>query len=333
MSVTRRPDRPGWWVRLKIGGRWLQRYGGPKKDDARDLEVSLKKEFVPTPESQLRKFVEEIYWPAQMAKLTDKARQREWGILTNHVGPFFDGQIAAISPQRLLEYVRHRKASRASSDSIRKELNVAHHIIRRALALDLITKDPFQKLERGDVPKPSPGRIRYLSQEEWKQLLFHLPEEHLLFFLFLINTGARRGDAFQLEHSDLDLVQGIARVGRDKRGKPKIVPLSPFLVKMLKKRTILEGNPRVFWQCGHPESFSRVFRKALRRAGIQNCRLHDLRHSFASQLAMHGVPIQTIQGLLGHEDPRMTARYSHLSPEHLAASVAALKGIYKGRVN
>jgi len=102
---------------------------------------------------------------------------------------------------------------------------------------------------------------------------------------------------------------------------------------MLKKRPILNGNSRVFWQATHFESFSRVFRKAARRAGIQNCRLHDLRHSFASQLAMHGVPIQTIQGLLGHEDPRMTARYSHLSPEHLAASIDALKGIYKGKMN
>ncbi len=77
-----------------------------------------------------------------------------------------------------------------------------------------------------------------------------------------------------------------------------------------------------------PNMVTMAFRRAVKRAGITDFHLHDLRHSFASYLTMGGANLQAVQMLLGHKDLRMTMRCSHLSPEHLAGAVKALDGVF-----
>jgi site-specific recombinase XerD len=66
---------------------------------------------------------------------------------------------------------------------------------------------------------------------------------------------------------------------------------------------------------------------AMAMAGITDFRFHDLRHTYASHLAMRGVHIRALQELLGHKSVIMTQRYSHLSPEHLQNAVKLLDGV------
>jgi integrase len=65
-------------------------------------------------------------------------------------------------------------------------------------------------------------------------------------------------------------------------------------------------------------------RRAAKRAGIEDFRLHDARHTFASYQAMAGIQQRGLQALLGHKDSRMTMRYSHLSDAYLKAAVNAV---------
>jgi hypothetical protein len=67
-----------------------------------------------------------------------------------------------------------------------------------------------------------------------------------------------------------------------------------------------------------------AFDRACRHAGIVDFHFHDLRHTFASWLAMRGVPLATVSSLLGHTTPTMTLRYAHLSPKHLTSAVRVL---------
>ncbi len=72
------------------------------------------------------------------------------------------------------------------------------------------------------------------------------------------------------------------------------------------------------------KSIKTGFWAALRRSGIDHCRFHDLRHTFASRLVMSGVDIVTVKELMGHKDIKMTMRYSHPTPEHKKQAVERL---------
>ena len=71
----------------------------------------------------------------------------------------------------------------------------------------------------------------------------------------------------------------------------------------------------------------RSFQTALRRAGIEDFRFHDLRHTSCSYLTMRGAPIQAVQDHAGHSSIKMTMRYSHLSPQFRRESIQLLNGL------
>jgi site-specific recombinase XerD len=78
---------------------------------------------------------------------------------------------------------------------------------------------------------------------------------------------------------------------------------------------------------GHIGDVKHSFTSACRKAGITDFRFHDLRHTYASHLAMRGVHIRALQELLGHKTLIMTQRYSHLAPERLQNAVKLLDAV------
>lgn len=149
-------------------------------------------------------------------------------------------------------------------------------------------------------------------------------------------TGMRRSEVVRLKVSDIDSTRMVIRVVQGKGGKDRDLPLNPELLETL----------REYWRWRKPKDYlfpSRGERRgpadmplsdktvwhvcgdAARKAGItKHVTPHTLRHSWATHLLEAGTDLRTIQMLLGHGDLETTARYIHLSQEHLHAAANPL---------
>ena len=131
----------------------------------------------------------------------------------------------------------------------------------------------------------------------------------------LILTGARRWEILSLPWSQVDLENRRLRLADSKSGA-KEVHLNPPAVEVLRRLTPVEGNPYVIpgrRKGAHMQDLKSAWQKIRDKAGLEDLRLHDLRHSFASVGAGAGLSLPVIGALLGHAQPATTARYAHLA--------------------
>lgn len=174
------------------------------------------------------------------------------------------------------------------------------------------------------------ARDRCLSPEEEARLIEALPNRLRPLVTVALHTGMRRGELRALRWEDVDLATATIRVRRDKAGEGRWVALNSLAREALEeaRRQQEAPSPYVF---SSPRgrflhNFERDWRPALRAAGIPDFRFHDLRHTFASRLAMAGVDLYTVQRAGGWKTHVMVQRYAHLSPDHIRAAVERLVG-------
>ena len=169
--------------------------------------------------------------------------------------------------------------------------------------------------------KENNARVRYLAADEEARLFQICPDRYKPFVTVALHTGLRKGELLGLRWRDVDFEAGILTVERSKHGEVKRVPMNSRVVEILK--TLPRTSPHVFppKQC---QWISQVFPAIVRKANIPDFHFHDLRHSFASRLAMAGVDLLTIKELGGWKTLAMVLRYAHLSPDHKRAAVERL---------
>ena len=197
------------------------------------------------------------------------------------------------------------------------------------------------------MSKEPPGRIRYLTLEEYDRLLIALDPETLRenpynagrdfsqllnvylrpIVLVALHSGLRRSEILSLRRQSIDWQNRRIIVEHTKNGERRIIPMNGTLYETLRRLPARLDSDSLFPGV-KPNIVTLAFRRAVKRAKIVDFRFHDLRHSFASHLTMGGANLRAIQTLLGHKDLRMTMRYSHLSPEHLQGAVKALDSVF-----
>lgn len=160
--------------------------------------------------------------------------------------------------------------------------------------------------------------------------------------MFLLSTGARLNEALSATWSQIDMPNRVWRIpaSNSKSGKVRSVPLNDSALDVLGQlgtegefehlfvnRTYRKENPNY----GKPYvSIMKVWSRLRKAAGLPHLRLHDLRHQYASFLVNSGRTLYEVQQILGHSDPKVTMRYSHLSSKALQDAANSASIIIKG---
>jgi integrase len=180
-------------------------------------------------------------------------------------------------------------------------------------------------------------RERFLSEEEFERLGHALADaEHLRLttpwviaaIRLLTLTGARLSEIRTLRWTEVDEERRMLRL-RDSKTNEKTIHLSDAALDVLASIPRLPDNPYVI--CGEKSeaclvNLQKPWRRIRRMAGLDDVRIHDLRHSFASVAAAQGLSLPVIGALLGHSQPATTARYAHLGANPVARANEEVSG-------
>lgn len=165
-------------------------------------------------------------------------------------------------------------------------------------------------------------RERYLQAHEVRALFDELDQNVNRMvgqvIRLLLYTGARKREVLDARWSEVDLAQGVLWVPpeRSKSRKPRPIALSYSAVELIRSLPREPDVPYLFFNPRTrkpPVSIFSAWNTIRHKVGLADVRLHDLRHSYASFLVNAGHSLYEVQRLLGHQDPKVTMRYAHLS--------------------
>lgn len=249
--------------------------------------------------------------------------------------PFLGGKpVDRIDPSDIRDFAQARLEGRCSDgikrkhdrglskSTVNRDLAVIKHILQRAVDDGFARENPGRKVKLFRVQERD---RRVLSEVEERRLLAAAAPHLGPLLVVALNTGLRRSELTNLDWSDVDFETGYLFVRRQTKSyKNRNVPLNDAARDTLRK---LPG-PRV----GHVfrfkgdsiEDVKKSMRSAVTRAEIAHSTLHTCRHTFATRLVMAGVPLPTVQRLLGHASITTTMRYAHPAPVDLVNAVNIL---------
>ncbi len=329
MSLYKRKDSQFWWVKLTPqSGPPIQRSAGTADKVADEefhdkLKASLwdQERLGIKPRRTWREAV--VRW---LEETSDKATHPEdkkkllW--LHSFLGDLTLDQITL----DVIDRIRSARLKDVSKGTCNRYLALIRAILRRS-------RDEWEWIDK--VPKvrlfkESNNRERSLTPDQAQRLIGELPEHQREVVLFALATGLRQSNVLGLEWGQVNLDQSHAWIHgwQSKNRRPISVPLNATALAVL-KRQVGKNAIRVFTYQGKPLSNAntRAWQAARRRAGIEDFRWHDLRHTWATWQRQAGTPTHELQSLGGWRTGAMVERYAHLAPDHLSAAATRLDSV------
>ncbi|MBN1348962.1 site-specific integrase [candidate division KSB1 bacterium] len=241
---------------------------------------------------------------------------------------FFKGEfLMSIKASDIEDYIGKRRKEGVSNATINRELACLKKMYNLAIKWGEAKRNPVIDVEFLEEP---PGRTRFLSEEE-AQRLIQCSSNHIKpIVMTALNTGMRLGEilALRWEHVHIrNVIEPYLEVAQTKNNKKRFIPLNDDMVDLF---ISLEDNGSQYVFLGtrgeRLTTISKPFISALKRAGIEDFRFHDLRHTFASHYIMNGGDLLALKEILGHSDLKMVQRYAHLASSHKRRQINNLKG-------
>ena len=236
-----------------------------------------------------------------------------------------------MSSHDLERFKRDREAEEIGPQTIKHGLNLVRGAIKYARRLGYQTPDLVFPMVK--IPKL---KLRYLSEDEEKALLRELDphrtgkglrpveqrdpatrralQDAYDLVVLLLDTGARYGELANIERSRIDLETREIGLWRPKVQNEAVLYMTDRVHAILQRRMTQTAGRWLFEnKKGGPRGYaSQAIRKALRRAGLADCRIHTFRHTHASRLVQNGMSVYEVREILGHTDIKTTMRYAHL---------------------
>ena len=292
----------------------------------------------------LNQFFDEHYFPhAQVSKRTT---EHDWSVYNKHMRASLGRYLMRDLTNPVLDvWVREQLLAGYQRSTINKHIHLMNRMLNLARHWGHIqSHSPVQqnikKLAVGDYTQ------RFLSEAEIDLLLTTCrASRHPYLYLivqFLLLTGARKGEARLACWKHIDLHKRVWTVPRSKNGRSRRIILSSAAMDVLHsvrnktEQLMLPTKPDDYFFINPItrtayHSFDTAWFKARAAAGLDNVRMHDLRHTFASLLINKGVSLYEVQTLLGHSSMQMTQRYAHLAPDRLHKRTELLSSIIDKR--
>lgn len=326
----------------KRGNTWWIAYAGPdgeivresskskRKADAEALYIRRKGEVLQgshpglirkREEVSLKTYIEEMYLKIPEVATQKSISQKSY-ILRKACRGIGHIPLQRITPDIIKEYLDRLEGAGATKN---RHLAAVKHVLRMAAESGILKEEVALKAKKVKVRKEGEGRVRYLTVAECSRLLEQLACHDAIHDMvqFAMNTGLRRGsiEALRWEHVNFDTQ--FIHLPDSKSGSRFDAPLNKAAYEVLQRRYEVTGGVGfVFWRWRYADRTK--WRKALVAAEITDFRFHDLRHTFISHLIMAGADIVSVQRLAGHKTLKMTLRYTHLAPDHLAKAVGLI---------
>ena len=271
-----------------------------------------------------RDFVENAWKEAHFDRCKPSTRRAVRSALSAWVLPAFGSKpLDRIAPAQVGRWFDEH--SRTSPGGANRTLDVVRQIMNFAIACGHVETNPTQGVRKNRRPPLN----RFLSRAEIDRLYSVLDthadrggesRKQVDIIRLLLLTGCRKGEIVRLRWSE---VHESALMLADSKTGPRKVPLNSQARQVLERQP--QGqSPFVFpspLDASRPRGdHLRLWRLIRREADIEDVRLHDLRHSFASHAVMNGVPVPVVSRLLGHSNVRMTLRYAHLGDRDIEAA-------------
>jgi site-specific recombinase XerD len=329
------PGSGEWWIRYAdITGR-IRREKAGTWASARDLYIKRKADVLqgkklPEKLRQRPAGFQEIAASAlvysKAHKARDSYRQDQWHmqVLLEWFGNRAACEIAPQEIERRLDELARQERQPATLNRYRSLISLTYRI---AIRDGRVRDNPVRQVPRR---RENNARVRFLDANEEAALrakIRELAPEREPEFVLSLHTGMRRNEQYRLRWEGVNFDVGIITIRHSKNGESRHVPVNSEARRALAHLSTL-GNGSGYVVPGtaaeRKRDSQRWFEGAVKQAGIIDFCWHDLRHTFASRLAMAGVPLRTIAELLGHKTLAMTMRYAHLAPAHLRDAVECL---------
>ncbi|MDD5068866.1 MAG: tyrosine-type recombinase/integrase [Candidatus Pacebacteria bacterium] len=328
-----------WQADVSVGGE-RRRKSFPTKQAAKDYEHWAISEFrkgtYPFERPIQFKDFSKIYFERRFPGRTPHSIETDKSRMKRLIEFFGDYKLSQITPEMIEEF-KSNYFDQISGASVNRHLALLSNLLNKAVAWGYLPRSPYRGINRYPEPMKRGVIIPDDKLEILKKYTSPNPNLHLL-VLFGRYQGIREGEILNLKWSDIDLAHEMITIRSSKISEVRVVNLATEVFDALQsfprnlRSEYIFFNPRTGERL---KSFRTAWENALKQAGIENFRFHDLRHTFSSMQMMEGRPAEAVIKYTGHKSTRQLQRYVHFDNDYLKSMVSKSKvknlGLKKGK--